>query len=79
MSVLISRQARPELFSDTERPITDIINLVEAVYSEISRMPDGYNQQELLKALRSGGINSYDANLALTILFQSKRVLSIIG
>jgi len=79
MSVLISREARPELFADDERPITDIINAVEAVYSEISQRPEGYNQQELLKALREAGISSYDANLALTILFQTKRVLSIIG
>lgn len=79
MSVLISREARPELFSEDERPISEIINAVEAVYAEISTRPEGYNQQELLKALREAGISSFDSNLALTILFQTKRVLSIIG
>ena len=79
MSVLISREARPELFSDDERPISDIINAVEAVYAEISTRPEGYNQQELLRAIREAGISSYDANIAISILFQTKKIISIIG
>jgi len=79
MGVIISKAARPELFTDEERPITDIINAVEAIYEEIGTKPEGYNQQELLKKIRVSGISSYDANLALSILFQTKKILSIIG
>ena len=79
MSVLISRETRPELFSEDERPLTDIVNAVEAVYAEISTKSEGYNQQELLKACREAGISSYEANIALSILFQTKKIISIIG
>lgn len=79
MSKLISRNSKPELFVDDERPITDIVNAVEAVYSQINTKPDGYNQQDLLKDLREAGLSSYESNIALTILFHTKRVISIIG
>jgi hypothetical protein len=79
MSLLISRNARPELFSDSEKPLSDIINIVEMVYSELTDKPDGYNQQELFKTLKTAGISSYDINLALTILYQTKRILMIVG
>jgi hypothetical protein len=79
MSLLISRLERPELFTDEERPISDIVNAVESVYAEISTKSEGYNQQELLKALRESGLNSYEVNTAISILFQTKKILSIIG
>ena len=79
MSVIISRQGKPELFRDEERPLSDVINTIEAVYSEICTKTDGYEQQDLLTALRNAGISQYDANIAISILFQTKKILSIIG
>jgi len=79
MSLIIARAARPELFADDERPLTDIINAVEVVYAEIITKPEGYNQQDLLKNIREAGISSYEANLALSVLYQTKKVIGIIG
>lgn len=79
MSMIISRDARPELFSDDEKSITEIVNAVEAVYAEISTKPEGYNQQELLKAAREAGISSYESNIAISILFETKKIISIIS
>jgi hypothetical protein len=75
---IIARDCRPELFSEDERPITDITNAVELVYSQIETIPEGYPQRDLMKDLRAAGLTSYEINIALSILFQLKRVLSII-
>jgi hypothetical protein len=75
---IIARDAQPHLFTEEERPITDIINAVELVYSQIATVTEGYPQRELMKDLRTAGLTSYEINIALSILFQTKRVLSII-
>lgn len=77
MAIIISRENQPALFSDEEKPISDVVNAVEAIYAEIGTQA-GYNQQELIKACKEQGLSTYEINTSLSILFQLKKILSII-
>ena len=78
MAKIISREAQPGLFSEDEKSVSEILNAVEVAYSLINTKPAGYNQQELLKDLREAGINSYESNMSISILFQCKKIISMI-
>lgn len=78
MSILISRTARPELFTNEEKSITEIVNAVESIYAMISEKHDGYNQQELIRACKTNGLGEYEINIGISILFYTKKIISII-
>ena len=79
MATLISRQSRPELFTSMsdERSLTDLVNIIELVYAEISTKPEGYDQQELIRTLRASGVSNYDINTAISVLFQAQKLIGI--
>lgn len=78
MAKIIGRESQPLLFEEDEKSVSEILNAVEIVYSFINQKPKGYNQQELLKDLREAGISSYESNMAISILFQCKKIISMI-
>lgn len=75
---IIARGTRPELFIEEEKQMEDIYNMVEVVYNKVATATNGYDQRELTRELKEQGYSTYSVNIALSVLVESKRILSIV-
>ena len=77
MSLLYTRENKPDLFMTDEVPLSHITDGVAAAIEELATKPEGYQQIELARKLRDAGYDNNDYNLIIQILLRMGKIIKI--